>query len=77
MLDLRAERAVKRSGVSVENRGGWFWQMLGQATLKDIFYSCDVFEGAEKTHSPNPDPASNKMVPAGLSLFSYLHYLKK
>jgi len=22
--------------------------MLGLATLKDIFYSCDVFEGAEK-----------------------------
>lgn len=26
-------------------------QTLGLATLKDIFYSCDVFEGAEKTHS--------------------------
>lgn len=29
-------------------------QTLGLATLKDIFYSCDVFEGAEKTHSPDP-----------------------
>lgn len=27
---------------------GTFRQTLGLATLKDIFYSCDVFEGAEK-----------------------------
>lgn len=29
-------------------KGRTFRQTLGLATLKDIFYSCDVFEGAEK-----------------------------
>ena len=45
MQPLREPTALSSS--SVESPG---W-----ATLKDIFYSCDVFEGAEKTHSGNPE----------------------